>query len=351
MDFIDIKFINLISSRLQRFKRVKPHLYNFRCPYCGDSQKNKSKARGYFYRIKTNTNFKCHNCGLNVSFNSFLKDLDPVTHKEYVFEKFKEGHIGKNFVHETPESLVEKAMESKPVFKKRVKVDLPNAFDVNVSKIYLHGRAIFEGEFYYTDNFKEFANTIRPGTFESTKYGEERIVIPLKRDGKLIGVQGRALSSNPIKYITVMIDDEQPKIYGLDSINPDLPVYVVEGPLDSTFLDNSVALCGSDGDVGCLEGSDLTPKINPAQPIVVLLKSFSLSHKVNALPINTQGNPLINPKRKILNILLSMYGEKEFINFIFNFSKKKGRLQSNATSPRLACVSRFCSGRFCAAAG
>jgi len=257
MDFIDIKFINLISSRLQRFKRVKPHLYNFRCPYCGDSQKNKSKARGYFYRIKTNTNFKCHNCGLNISFNSFLKDLDPVTHKEYVFEKFKEGHIGKNFVHETPESVVEKAMESKPVFKKRVKVDLPNAFDVNVSKIYLHGRAIFEGEFYYTDNFKEFANTIRPGTFESTKYGEERIVIPLKRDGKLIGVQGRALSSNPIKYITVMIDDEQPKIYGLDTINPDLPVYVVEGPLDSTFLDNSVALCGSDGDVGCLEGSDL----------------------------------------------------------------------------------------------
>ena len=257
MDFIDIKFINLISSRLQRFKRVKPHLYNFRCPYCGDSQKNKSKARGYLYRIKTNTNFKCHNCGLNVSFNSFLKDLDPVMHKEYIFEKFKEGHSGRNFVHGTPESIVEKAMESKPTFKKRVKVDLPNAFDVNVSKIYLHGRAIFDGVFYYTENFKEFANTIRPGTFENANYGEERIVIPLVRDGELIGIQGRALSSNPIKYITVMIDDEQPKIYGLDSIDPGLPVYVVEGPLDSTFVDNCVALCGSDGDVGCLEGSDL----------------------------------------------------------------------------------------------
>ena len=257
MDFIDVKYINLLSSRLLKFKRVKPHLYNFRCPLCGDSQKNKSKARGYLYRVKTNTNFKCHNCGVNISFNSFLKSQDPVLHKEYTFEKFKEGHSGKNFVVDVSEALVEKVKESKPTFKKRVKLDLPNAFDVNLSKIYLHSRAIFEGEFYYTDNFKEFANTIRPGTFESTKYGEERIVIPLKRDGKLIGVQGRALSSNPIKYITVMIDDEQPKIYGLDSINPDLPVYVVEGPLDSTFLDNSVALCGSDGDVGCLEGSDL----------------------------------------------------------------------------------------------
>ena len=257
MDFIDVKYINLLSSRLQKFKRVKPHLYNFRCPICGDSQKNKSKARGYLYRIKTNTNFKCHNCGINISFNSFLKLQDPVLHKDYIFEKFKEGHTGKNFVHDTPDSVADLLKTSKPQFEKKVKLDLPSAFDVNASKIYLHGRAIFDGEFYYCENFKEFANTIRPGTFDSIKYGEPRVVIPLKRDGRLIGVQGRALSSNPLKYITVMIDDEQPKIYGLDTINPDLPVYVVEGPLDSTFIDNSVALCGSDGDVGCLEGSEL----------------------------------------------------------------------------------------------
>jgi hypothetical protein len=45
------------------------------------------------------------------------------------------------------------------------------------------------------------------------------------------------------------------------------------------------------------------------------LNHFLLSHKVNALPINTQGNPLINPKRKILNIFLSMYGEKRVYKF------------------------------------
>ena len=54
-----------------------------------------------------------------------------------------------------------------------------------------------------------------------------------------------------------MIDEEAPKIYGLDSIDKYLPIYVVEGPFDSTFIDNCVALCGSDGDVGCLEGSSL----------------------------------------------------------------------------------------------
>ena len=89
MDFVDVKYINLISSRLQKFKRVKSNLYNLRCPICGDSQKNKNKARGYLYQVKNNTNFKCHNCGINISFSNFLKQLDIEISKQYSFEKFK----------------------------------------------------------------------------------------------------------------------------------------------------------------------------------------------------------------------------------------------------------------------
>ena len=72
MDLVDSKYIGLVSSRLQKFKRVKADLYNFRCPICGDSQKHKNKARGYFYQVKMNTNYKCHNCGASLSFNNFL---------------------------------------------------------------------------------------------------------------------------------------------------------------------------------------------------------------------------------------------------------------------------------------
>ena len=115
MDIIDVKYINLISSRLSKFKRVKPNLYNFRCPICGDSQKNKNKARGYFYQVKNNTNYKCHNCGVNISFNNFLKKIDPTTQKQYAFEKFKEGFAGsKNFVVPKPEPELDKVKESKP---------------------------------------------------------------------------------------------------------------------------------------------------------------------------------------------------------------------------------------------
>ena len=250
MDFIDIKYINLISSRLQKFKKVKPHLYNFRCPICGDSQKNKNKARGYLYRIKNNTNYKCHNCGVNMSFNNFLKDIDPQTHKEYTLEKFKEGHTGKNFTTESPEDVFKNLKSSKPTFKEKVKIDLPSAFTVDRSRLYLESRAIFNGDFYYCEDFNEF-------TGNKSNYKDPRIVIPLIKDGVLIGYQGRALDKNPVKYLTTMLEEDQPKIYGYDKLNKELPVYVVEGPFDSTFLNNSVALCGSDGDVSCLEGSTI----------------------------------------------------------------------------------------------
>ena len=256
MDFIDVKYINLISSRLPKFKKVKPNLYNFRCPICGDSQKQKNKARGYLYRVKNNTNYKCHNCGISVSFNSFLKDLDPETHKEYIFEKFKDGKTGKNFAAQTPEDIFKKVETSKPEFKMKIVIDLPSAFLESRAKNYLESRAIFRGEFYFARNFMEFVNTIKPNTFKTVQFGEERIVIPLIRNNTLIGVQGRALSSNPIKYLTIMLDDDAPKVYGLDTIDKRLPVYVVEGPFDSTFINNSVALCGSDGEIRDLERSD-----------------------------------------------------------------------------------------------
>jgi hypothetical protein len=244
MDYIDVKYINLISSKLLKFKKVKNNLFNCRCPICGDSKKNKNKARGYFYEVKNNTNYKCHNCGVNMSFNNFLKQIDPVTYKQYVFEKFKEGHTGKNFAVEEPEDIFKK-LSQKPVFKKSM-IDLPSAYDVCQSKAYLHSRAIFDGKFFYSENFQEFANSIKPHSFENTKFGEARIVIPLVRDSKLIGVQGRALSNNPVKYLTIMLEEDAPKIYGLDTVDKESTVYITEGPFDSTFIRNAIAMCGAD---------------------------------------------------------------------------------------------------------
>ena len=241
MDFVDVKYINLISSRLQKFKRVKNNLYNLRCPICGDSQKNKNKARGYLYQVKNNTNFKCHNCGINISFSNFLKQLDIEISKQYSFEKFKEGHTGKNFIVEEP-----KFNFDAPVFK--TKLNLPKASENSSASGYLLGRKLNPDKFYYAEKFKEWTNSIKP-TFPNTKYEEPRIIIPLFYQNTLVGFQGRAIGINKIKYITIMISDDAPKIYGLDEIEKDKTVYITEGPFDSTFISNSIALCGADGDV------------------------------------------------------------------------------------------------------
>ena len=250
MDLIDSKYIGLVSSRLQKFKRVKADLYNFRCPICGDSQKHRNKARGYFYQVKVNTNYKCHNCGASLSFNNFLKKLDPVLHKQYSMEKFKEGHTGKNFVVEEPVFEFKK-----PVFKK--KLDLPRASEIPAAKEYLERRKIDPTQFYFTNKFKQWVNTQKK-TFDSTVKDESRIIIPMyDTERNLIGFQGRSLGPNSVKYITVMLNEEAPKVYGMDRIDTEKSVYVVEGPFDSTFVNNSIALCGSDGDLEYLKTYDL----------------------------------------------------------------------------------------------
>ena len=246
MDFVDVKYINLISSRLQKFKKVKNNLYNFRCPICGDSQRNKSKARGYLYQVKNNTNFKCHNCGINISFSNFLKEIDVPTQQHYAFEKFKEGNTGRNFVVEEP-----KFEFKTPIFTKREQPEelkIPKASSNPDANEYLIKRKLNPDKFYYTDKFKEWTNSLIH-TFDDTKYDEPRIIIPLHYNHKFVGYQGRALGSSKVKYITIMLDEDAPKIYGLDEIDKSKTVYVTEGPFDSRFISNSIALCGADGDL------------------------------------------------------------------------------------------------------
>lgn len=240
MDLIDDKYINLISTRLEKFTKKNSNLYNCRCKICGDSQKNKSRARGYFYSVKNNTNYKCHNCGINISLNNYLKQIDPILHQQYCLEKYSSGFTGKNFTAETP-----KFDFKKPVFRKTL--NLPKASEIPVSKSYLENRKLNPEDFYYAEKFKEWTNTLHK-TFDqkALKYEESRIVIPLYYKKELVGFQGRSIGPSQIKYITIMLEEDAPKIYGYDTVNLNDPVYIIEGPFDSTFIHNSVAMCGSD---------------------------------------------------------------------------------------------------------
>jgi transcription elongation factor Elf1 len=245
MSFIEDKFIGMISPRLDKFKKIKSGLYNFRCPICGDSKKNKNRARGYLYQKKSDVNYKCHNCGATTSFGYFLKSLDEVIYQEYLLERYKEGLTGKGTVVPNPEPTRKAPKFTYSIFK-----DLPKISDLNNShpaKQYLIKRKIPEqyySKFYYAEDFNVWSKS-------NNKYRESRIVIPLKTsEGHVFGYQGRSLDPNTnLRYITTILDTEYPKIFGLDHINKEETIYVTEGPFDSTFISNAIALCGADGNL------------------------------------------------------------------------------------------------------
>ena len=259
MSYLDDKYLGLISPRLEKFKKVRAGVYNFRCPYCGDSQRHKNKARGYIYKNKADYNFKCHNCGMTRSFTYFLKDRDPPLYDEYVMERYKEGLTGKGTV--TPEP---KFIFPQPKFRKKDICDeLTKISTLNTThraKKYLLNRGITEdtlSKLYYCPNFKAWTNKHKK-IFSDIQHDDERIIIPLRdTEGNLFGYQGRSLDPiTKMRYITVMLDEDAPKLYGLEKINTQKPIYILEGPFDATFVENSVAMCGSDVDIRSFGWSD-----------------------------------------------------------------------------------------------
>jgi hypothetical protein len=248
MTFTDIKYIGLLSSRLEGFKQKNTKSYEFRCCYCGDSKKSKNKKRGYLYQIGNSYNFKCFNCSKSISFSTFLKDQDATLYKQYILEKFKEDKISLSKEKNTfPSSVI----NTNTIIKKKY-FELPLISSLNKEhsvRKYLESRKIptkYFDELYYCEKFKEWTNS-QKHTFDDIRLDEPRIIIPLVNNEEIFGFQGRSLNKNSsVKYVTIMLSDDVPKIYNLDNVDPSKSIYVVEGPIDSMFLNNSIAMAGSD---------------------------------------------------------------------------------------------------------
>lgn len=244
--YIDKKFVSLVSTKLERFKQKSEFLWSFRCPICNDSAKNKLKTRGYFYRRKSDLFFQCHNCGTSLSIGNFLKTVDRSLYREYQLERFKNESTGN--VAKPDFSLA----KTKPVFTSKTtidesKINLPTIDSLkeeHVAKQYLLKRKIPRdrlNDIYYASSFKDFVLELLPN-YEKTLYDEPRIVFPFYDEQKnLIGFQGRAIGDSKVKYITVKLDDDNKKVFGLDRVDFSKKIYVVEGPIDSLFLQNSLA--------------------------------------------------------------------------------------------------------------
>ena len=228
----------MLSPRLDKFKKVRDNLFNFRCPYCGDSQKSQSKARGYFYRKKNDYFYRCHNCGKGTTFGKLLEYLDVQMYKEYIMERYK-GDAPKT---EAPEFNF-----AAPKFKK-IDPKLENLTPINKLNGGHPARQFVESrqlpEEFYSDLY------LCPKFFKWSKIQSQqehpRLVIPFRDEsGEVFAAQGRAFGKESPKYLTIKFQDK-PKIFGLDRVDLSRRFYVVEGPIDSMFLDNCLAVAGAD---------------------------------------------------------------------------------------------------------
>lgn len=250
--WIDHKYAGLLSPRLTRFKQKSKDTYNFRCPICLDSKISEKKARGWLFTTANALRFFCHNCGASLSFRNFLKEVDVNLFDEYQKEKFMED----NFVQAKSKELdvdkfktyIPKILRNKSPLRDLKKVSqLPVEHKF---KKYITSRKIppnHHFRLFYCPKFKEWVNSFIPNKFNNVEKDSSRLIIPfIDSDGKFFGCQGRSLRNGDIRYITIMLDESIPKIFGLDTCDLTQFTYIFEGPIDSLFIENSIAMCGSD---------------------------------------------------------------------------------------------------------
>lgn len=235
--YIDKKYINLLSTSLEKFKWKKVNLANCRCPICGDSEINKAKARGYFFSNAESYFFKCHNCGISYNIYRFLEIVSPALFKQYCLEKFTDKNI----------KIETKSQEIISTSTPKIKYDMIEELPPDHIAIkFLESRKISEDKwdrFGYTKSFGLFAKQLNSDYNLLEK--DERILIPIfDENNQLVGVQGRAVGNIKPKYITLKKSDDVRLIYGMDTVDKSKPIYVVEGPIDSLFLPNAIAVLG-----------------------------------------------------------------------------------------------------------
>jgi len=238
-------------------KSTNPYRANFRCPLCGDSKKSKSKKRGWLLGDTKGTTFYCHNCGRKMPFSVFLKRVSPNLYSDYVYGRFKKSsdRSARNVLDDFDAGEDEVGTTRSNTHLKPLK-RVDTLRHGHKAQKFVEGRKIppkHQKLLYHCPRFNLWTNTMIPDKLNADK-DEARLVIPFfDENGMMFGYAGRSYQKDAkLRYITIMLDNSATKIYGMERLDSCRTYFVVEGQLDSLFLENAIAMGGSDVDLSVL---------------------------------------------------------------------------------------------------
>lgn len=323
--WIDRKYLGIVSNQLRNFKWIDSDKAKCSCPICGDSTTDDRKTRGYFITKSDQRGPRvilyCHKCARGYSFEKVLETVAPYLLEEYRMELFKEKGSSKKKKEDV--IPVARAPAIRKTVAKMPAVVVTELSDFHPATIYLLSRQIPQrkmNEFYWTENFAELVNFLAPGKYPKLQK-ESRLCLLMKdRESKVFGIIGRTLeeSEDNLRYITIKFDDDALKLYGLHAHRRELPTFLTEGAVDSLFLPNALAMCGS-----AVSIIELKKEIEPANTILCMDNEPRNPAVVRQMTHFAQEGfrvcvwSGVNTKRKdINNMITSGVSNREILSFI-----------------------------------
>lgn len=249
MLWLEKKYMTLLSNRLESVKRSS-NSWNFKCPHCNLIT---HKRKAYVYEKKNVLQFHCHKCSVHERFKDFLRFMDESLYKDMMKEmlmevdyvpklnetqKFLDKLHGPKFISDSP------LADLKRVSQLPLSHPCRKYVDSRMIPVKLHFRL------FYCPKFYAWTNEMISGKFSEKAliHDGPRLVIPfIDRSDLFYGYQGRALDSkDEIRYISILLDEDKPRVYGLDTVDFNKQYFCLEGPIDSMFVPNSLASAGGD---------------------------------------------------------------------------------------------------------
>ena len=253
-----LKYIVLEKYLLQAVRSISgsvvhKNMMNFRCNICGENQLKRHTKRGFILLNHKKQDkywvYKCQRptCDANAGWSAekWLKRTDSFlfscyknelrqcdrddSHSDKIKEKIEKLRLQKEKEHEA-EKEQKRIAERKDIkfFKPIMNGD---------SKLFVDARLYCERRKIPEHIWQKFYVAI------DGKY-RNRIIIPFfDNDGQVYYWQGRHLYGEEPKYLNRSVDKTD-VVYNLPFIDKSKPVIVLEGPIDSMFIENSIATLG-----------------------------------------------------------------------------------------------------------